>query len=208
MFCFRGIKPIKGICLTNHTHDVHLHTRNRETGKPDHSPAAFAAFPPRIKQSTRCCGKLTSGGAPYMGIEERIQPAIAFKPEFASLNMGSLNFGLFPMLERFKEFRHFVGARLPGSSRDLVFRNTFRDVDYALPTCASNSAREPPSGQSEVGSRRLRTSRPLPITHHRALLFLFGARSQCSRVSIGAAGTGGCATFAVPTPIEFRKPVR
>jgi len=102
VFCFRGIKPIKGICLTNHTHDVHLHTRNRETGKPDHSPAAFAAFPPRIKQSTRCCGKLTSGGAPYMGIEERIQPAIAFKPEFASLNMDSLNFGLFPMLERFR----------------------------------------------------------------------------------------------------------
>jgi uncharacterized protein (DUF849 family) len=77
---------------------VHLHARNPETRKPDHNPGAFAAFLPRIKESTDAVINLTSGGAPYMKIEERIQPAIAFKPEVASLNMGSMNFGLFPML--------------------------------------------------------------------------------------------------------------
>src|SRR5260370_30632383 len=120
---------------------VHLHARNPETGKPDHSLAAFAAFLPRIKQSTDVVVNLTSGGAPYMRIEERIQPAIAFMPELASLNMGSMNFGLFPMLERFNEFRHSWERDYLENSRDLVFRNTFKDVEYALRTCAGNGTR-------------------------------------------------------------------
>jgi uncharacterized protein (DUF849 family) len=120
---------------------VHLHARNPKTGKPDHSPAAFAAFLPQIKQSTDAVINLTSGGAPYMKIEERIQPAIRFKPEIASLNMGSMNFGLFPMLERFKKFRHLWESDYLENSRDLVFRNTFKDVEYALRTCAGNGTR-------------------------------------------------------------------
>jgi uncharacterized protein (DUF849 family) len=120
---------------------LHLHARNLKTGKPDQSPAAFAAFLPRIKQATDAVVNLTSGGAPYMRIEERIQPAITFKPEVASLNMGSMNFALFPMLERFKEFRHAWEGDYLESSRDLVFRNTFKDVEYALRTCAGNGTR-------------------------------------------------------------------
>ena len=76
-----------------------------------------------------------------MRIEERIQPAIAFMPELASLNMGSMNFGLFPMLERFTEFRHSWERDYLENSRDLVFRNTFKDVEYALRTCADNGTR-------------------------------------------------------------------
>ena len=59
-----------------------------------------------IKQRTDCVINLTTGGAPYMTIEERVRPAATFRPEVASLNMGSMNFGLFPMLNRFKEFKH------------------------------------------------------------------------------------------------------
>src|ERR1700758_4329235 len=120
---------------------VHLHARNPGNGKPDHSPAAFAAFLARIKESTDVVINLTSGGAPYMRIEERIQPAMAFRPELASLNMGSMNFGLFPMLERFNEFRHSWERDYLENSRDLVFRNTFKDVEYALQTCAGNGTR-------------------------------------------------------------------
>jgi len=120
---------------------VHLHARNPETGKPDHTLAAFAAFLPKIKQSTDAVINLTSGGAPYMRIEERIQPALTFKPEIASLNMGSMNFGLFPMLDRFKELRHLWESDYLEGSRDLVFRNTFKDVEYALRTCAGNGTR-------------------------------------------------------------------
>jgi uncharacterized protein (DUF849 family) len=120
---------------------VHLHARNPETGKPDHSPAAFAAFLPRIKQATDAVVNLTSGGSPYMAIQERIQPAITFRPELASLNMGSMNFGLFPALERFNEFQHSWERDYLESSRDLVFRNTFKDVEFALRTCSGNGTR-------------------------------------------------------------------
>jgi len=120
---------------------VHLHARNPQTGKPDQSLAAFAAFLPRIKESTDVVLNLTSGGAPYMRIEERIQPATAFRPELASLNMGSMNFGLFPMLERFNEFRHSWEPDYLEGSRDLIFRNTFKDIEFALRTCAGNGTR-------------------------------------------------------------------
>jgi uncharacterized protein (DUF849 family) len=120
---------------------VHLHARNPETGQPDHSPSAFAALLPQIKQSTDVIINLTSGGSPYMKIEQRIQPALTFKPELASLNMGSMNFGLFPMLERFKEFRHSWESDYLENSRDLIFRNTFKDVEYALQACAGDGIR-------------------------------------------------------------------
>ncbi len=120
---------------------VHLHARNPKNGKPDQSLEAFRAFLPRIKEAADVVINLTSGGAPYMRIEERIQPAVEFKPEVASLNMGSINFGLFPMLGRFRDFRHAWEREYLESSRDLVFRNTFMDLEYALKTCADNGTR-------------------------------------------------------------------
>src|SRR5215468_5177503 len=77
---------------------VHLHARNPETGKPDQSPEAFAPILQLVKKRSDCIVNLTTGGAPYMKVEERVRPAARFKPELASLNMGSMNFGLFSML--------------------------------------------------------------------------------------------------------------
>src|SRR6195952_1590357 len=111
---------------------VHLHARNPETGKPDQTPEAFARFLPRIKQATNAVINLTTGGAPYMTVAERVKPAEHFKPEVASLNMGSMNFGLFPMLNRFKDFRHPWEREALEGSRDLVFRNSFADIEFVL----------------------------------------------------------------------------
>jgi uncharacterized protein (DUF849 family) len=111
---------------------VHLHARDPETGKPDQTPEAFARFLPRIKQATNAVINLTTGGAPYMTVQERVKPAETFKPEVASLNMGSMNFGLFPMLGRFKNFKHDWEQPALENSRDLVFRNTFKDIEYVL----------------------------------------------------------------------------
>ena len=111
---------------------VHLHARNPETGKPDQTPEAFAPFLPRIKQATNAVINLTTGGAPYMTVAERVKPAEHFKPEVASLNMGSMNFGLFPMLNRFKEFKHPWEREALEGSRDLVFRNSFADIEFVL----------------------------------------------------------------------------
>jgi uncharacterized protein (DUF849 family) len=120
---------------------IHLHARDPVTGKPDQSPEAFAKFLPQIKQRTNAALNLTSGGSPFMTIEERIQPSMRFAPEVASLNMGSFNFGLFPMLERFTEFKHPWERQHLENSRDLIFRNTFKDIEYALAQCSANQTR-------------------------------------------------------------------
>jgi len=111
---------------------VHLHARDPLTGKPDQTPEAFARFLPSIKQRTNAVINLTTGGAPYMKVDERVKPAEKFKPEVASLNMGSMNFGLYPMLQRFKDFKHDWEPQALEASRDLVFRNSFQDIEYAL----------------------------------------------------------------------------
>ena len=120
---------------------VHLHARDPDTGKPDQSPEAFGRFLSRIKQRTGAVVNLTTGGAPYMTVQERVQPAAAFKPEVASLNMGSMNFGLFPMLSRFKEFRHAWERDHLENSRDLIFRNTFKDIEFVLRTLSDSGTR-------------------------------------------------------------------
>ncbi|MEM9853945.1 MAG: 3-keto-5-aminohexanoate cleavage protein [Pseudomonadota bacterium] len=120
---------------------LHLHARDPETGRPDQSPEGFSAFLPRIKQATSAVINITTGGSPYMTVEERVAPAAQFQPEVASLNMGSMNFGLYPMLNRFKEFKFdWERAHLEGS-RDLVFRNSFKDIEYVLATCYGNGTR-------------------------------------------------------------------
>jgi uncharacterized protein (DUF849 family) len=120
---------------------VHLHARNPENGKPSQDPSLFRAFVGNIKQRTDGVINLTSGGAPTMTVEERMQPALQLKPEIASLNMGSMNFGLYPMLNRFKEFKHeWEGAYLE-STRDIVFRNTFKDIEFIIRSCSDNGTR-------------------------------------------------------------------
>ena len=120
---------------------VHLHARNPEDGRPDQSPEAFEPFLRVIKQSSNVVVNLTTGGSPFMPIEERIQPAAVWKPEVASLNMGSMNFGLFPMLKRFKTFEHDWEPAMLDGSRDLVFRNSFKDIEHALRTLNETGAR-------------------------------------------------------------------
>jgi uncharacterized protein (DUF849 family) len=120
---------------------VHLHARNPENGLPDQSPEAFEPFLKVIKQRSDCVVNITTGGAATMTIQERMKPVVTFKPEVASLNMGSMNFGLYPMLNRFMEFKHdWERAYLEGS-RDRIFKNTFADIEHILTTCAENGTR-------------------------------------------------------------------
>jgi uncharacterized protein (DUF849 family) len=119
---------------------VHLHARNPEDGRPDQTPEGFAPFLPVIKQRSDCVVNITTGGAPTMTIEERVRPAATFKPELASLNMGSMNFGLFGMLKRFKDLKH-QWERDYLSNKGIIFHNTFEDVEYILTTCAEGGTR-------------------------------------------------------------------
>ena len=114
---------------------LHLHARDPEDGRPRQDPAIFKQFLPAIAQATDAVINITTGGSPHMTVDERLKPALELEPELASLNMGSMNFGLFPMLGRFTEFRHDWERAHLENSRDLVFRNTFADIERILGSC-------------------------------------------------------------------------
>src|SRR6266567_3982527 len=81
---------------------LHLHARNAKDGRPTGDPAVFMQFLPRIKQSTDAVINITTGGSPTMAVEERLAGVMKLSPEMCSLNMGSMNFGLYPMVARYK----------------------------------------------------------------------------------------------------------
>lgn len=120
---------------------VHLHARDPGDGRPDQSVERFAPFLQVIKQRSDCVINITTGGAATMSVAERARPATVFAPEVASLNMGSMNFGLYPMLERFTELRHDWERPYLEGSRDRVFKNTFADIEHILTSCAENGTR-------------------------------------------------------------------
>ena len=120
---------------------VHLHARDPVDGRPDQRPEAFAPFLTRIKQAADVVINITTGGAPTMSVEERLKPCAHFKPEVASLNMGSMNFGLYPMLTRFPTLKFDWERPYLEGSDERIFKNTFRDIANILTTCAANNTR-------------------------------------------------------------------
>ena len=111
---------------------IHLHARDPKDGSPTPSPEVFMEFLPRIKQSTDAVVNISPGGGPGMTVEERLAAALESSPEMTSLNMGSMNFGLFPILDKMKDFQHEWEPQYLENSRDFIFRNTFKDIEYIL----------------------------------------------------------------------------
>ncbi|MAA56238.1 MAG: 3-keto-5-aminohexanoate cleavage protein [Rhodobacteraceae bacterium] len=120
---------------------LHLHARDPENGKPTQNPEIFKKILPLIIKETDAVINITTGGSPHMTVQERMIPASIFKPELASLNMGSMNFGLYPMLDRFSEFNHTWEKDNLEKSRDLVFKNTFQDIETILQIGEDNGTR-------------------------------------------------------------------
>ncbi|MCE8007042.1 3-keto-5-aminohexanoate cleavage protein [Aestuariivita sp.] len=111
---------------------IHLHARDPETGKPDARPETFKQFLPVIKQATDAVMNITTGGGLGMTMEERLRAAVAASPEMASLNMGSINFGIFPLLEKYSGWKHDWEAPFLEMTKDYIFPNTFATIEYAL----------------------------------------------------------------------------
>ncbi len=111
---------------------LHLHARDPKDGRPTPDPKVFMAFLPRIKQASDAVINITTGGGHGMTLEERLAAPLAASPEMCSLNMGSMNFGLYPMLAKYKEFKHGWERLHLENSRDFIFRNTFKDIEYIL----------------------------------------------------------------------------
>ena len=111
---------------------LHLHARDPQSGRPTPDPDVFMQFLPRIKQSTDAVVNITTGGGQGMALEERLAAAIRASPELCSLNMGSMNFGLYPILEKYETFQNAWEPAYLEASRDWIFRNTFKDIEYIL----------------------------------------------------------------------------
>jgi 3,5-dioxohexanoate:acetyl-CoA acetone transferase len=120
---------------------VHLHARMPNDGRPTQDPEVFKKFLPKIKTGSDVVINLTTGGAPTMSVEERLQPALQLKPEVASLNMGSMNFGLYEMMARYKEWKHDWEKPYLSGSDERIFKNTFRDIAFILESCSGNDTR-------------------------------------------------------------------
>ncbi len=113
---------------------LHLHARDGKDGRPTPSPDVFMEFLPRIKQASNAVVNITTGGGHGMTLAERLAAPLRAKPEMCSLNMGSMNFGLYPMLDRYKEFKYEWERKHLENSRDFIFRNTFKDIEEVLKT--------------------------------------------------------------------------
>jgi uncharacterized protein (DUF849 family) len=111
---------------------IHLHARKPADGEPTGSPDVFAQFLPEIHRRTEAVINLTTGGSPTMSVADRLAAAIRFKPEMCSLNMGSMNFAIFPAANRIHRWKYGWEEPYVRNSDDFIFRNTFRDIAYIL----------------------------------------------------------------------------
>lgn len=111
---------------------LHLHARDPKDGRPSPSPEVFSKFLPRIKQATNAAVNITTGGGANMSVEQRMEAALAHSPEMCSLNMGTMNFGIFPALARIKEFKHDWEEPFLSGTTEFIFKNTFGDIETAL----------------------------------------------------------------------------
>ncbi|SOD97172.1 3-keto-5-aminohexanoate cleavage protein [Caenispirillum bisanense] len=111
---------------------LHLHARDPETGRPSPDPDVFMRFLPRIKQQTGAVVNITTGGGQGMTVEDRMQAALKAQPEMCSLNMGSMNFALHPLAERYDGWKHDWEKPFLEGSKDFIFRNTFGDIERIL----------------------------------------------------------------------------
>ena len=120
---------------------LHLHARNPKDGSPTGAPDVYEQFLPAIHEASDAVINLTTGGSPTMTVAERLAAADKFAPEMCSLNMGSLNFAIFPIADRYKEWKHDWEEDYVRNSDDFIFRNTFRDIEYIMKTMGSKGTK-------------------------------------------------------------------
>ena len=120
---------------------LHLHARDPKDGRPTPDPAVFMQFLPQIKEATNAVVNITTGGGHGMSLEERLAAALQAKPEMASLNMGSMNFGLFQALGKQKQWQYEWEPKYLEMTRDFIFRNTFKDIENGR-QCACGARRQ------------------------------------------------------------------
>jgi len=113
---------------------LHLHARDPQTGAPTPDVTVFEQFVPRIREAVDAIVNITTGGSARMSIEERLKGPASLQPEMCSLNLGTMNFGLYPMLERPREWKHDWEVPFLEATRGGMFKNTLADIEHILTT--------------------------------------------------------------------------
>jgi uncharacterized protein (DUF849 family) len=111
---------------------IHLHARDPVDGRPTPDVEVFRQFLPRIKAACDAVINITTGGGHNMTVAQRLSAPLLLKPEMCSFNMGSMNFGLYPLIARYPRFQHEWEPQYLENTRDFIFRNTFKDMEYTL----------------------------------------------------------------------------
>lgn len=137
---------------------LHLHARNPQTGAPTHDPDVFAEFLPEIRSRCDAVINITTGGGHGMSLEERTAAAARFAPELCSMNMGSMNFGIFPMAQGISSFKHEWEPRYLEMTRDYIFRNTFGDIESLVGLLGAKGTGSSSSATTSATSTTSRTS--------------------------------------------------
>jgi uncharacterized protein (DUF849 family) len=120
---------------------LHLHARDPEDGRPTPDPDVFARFLPAIHAGTNAVINITTGGGLGMSLDERLAAVRRFSPELCSLNMGSFNFGIFPMAAGISEFKHDWERPYLENTTDFIFKNTFADIETIVTEVGAGGTR-------------------------------------------------------------------
>ena len=122
---------------------IHVHGRDPETGKPTTDPEVYREIATRIKAKTNAIVCITTGGTAYMSAEERVRVVPALKPELATFNMGSINFSIHPLAERYKDedYKYPWEKEFALSTKEFIFRNTFADIEHFCKTMQENNTK-------------------------------------------------------------------
>ena len=107
---------------------LHVHARDARDGRPTPDPAAYMAFLPRLKEGCEAIINVTTGGSLNMTVDDRLKAPVMLRPEMCSLNMGSMNFALYPLADRYQSWKYEWEEPYLRATEDSVFRNTFRDI--------------------------------------------------------------------------------
>jgi uncharacterized protein (DUF849 family) len=129
---------------------VHIHARDPQTGRPSSDLSYFGRIISKIRDNSDVIICVSTGGGMGMTVEERLSAVPKFRPELASLNLGSMNFGMFPQIERYQDWVYDWEKPFLESSRDFIFRNTFADLDKIL-TIMRDSGTKPEFEAYDVG---------------------------------------------------------
>ena len=111
---------------------AHLHVRDPEDGCPNADQDIFREIATEVKKQCDIILCITTGGRLGTSVEKRVQVVSTLKPELASLNAGSLNFALFHVADKYKDWKYEWEKQYLEGTEDLIFPNTFKTMRQFL----------------------------------------------------------------------------